>query len=288
MMNPASTIPVSSESAQPPAQAEHRRGTRLFVAVPVILAGKDAEGRKFREESRTLSISRTGATIETSRVIVPGAELLIKNPSLGITVRARAVRLTQRASQLSLLAVELFDLKNVWGIQYPPQDWRLSPPAAVKREKAPASAAPAKVIEIDLSGPLTASLADSERSEPGPNPKDALERPEEECRTLPDIEAELRDLVQTAVNFSACLESLLSRTQEASRRIREGTEASPKHTDPDSGEEQIALAAQDMIEKFTSQLGEADRRIRAAQHSQRTETLRRPARDAAKVISRRP
>lgn len=247
-MDPTSIVPVSNAEAQPPGQAEqadqvkraeHRRGARLSVAVPVILAGKNAEGAKFREECRTLSINRTGATLETSHVIMPGAELLIKNPSLGMTVRARAVRYTKRSTpgKLSLVAVELIDLKNVWGIQYPPQDWHRSRPAVSKPEKLPAAASPVKVIEIDLNGPLPPSVAGREGFRPKLDPQGQPNRLEEKTKSLLEIGESLTNLAQAAANFSGSLERLLCQAQELSRRIREETRTSLKHTDRISGEE---------------------------------------------------
>ncbi|MGH9377785.1 MAG: hypothetical protein ACRD1I_03195 [Terriglobia bacterium] len=266
-MDPTSTVPVSNAEPRPPApagQAEHRRGTRLSVAVPVILAGKNAEGVKFREESRTLSINRTGATLETSHVIMPGAELLIKNPSLGITVQARAVRFTKRSTpgKLSLVAVELVDLKNVWGIQYPPQDWHRPRPAAARPEKLPAAASPVKVIEIDLNDSLPPSPPGSVELKPKFDPQGPVNRLEEKTTILLEIGESLANLAQTAAKFSASLERLLCRTQELSRRIREEARTSPKHTDQISAEEQIVAAAQDASKKFTGQFREAAGSIR--------------------------
>lgn len=129
--------------------SEKRRCTRLRVAAPVIVAGKDSLGRKFREETRTLSINRLGAAIETAHVIAPGADLLIKNQFMGVTVRARALRWTRgEEAGLSQLAVELLDLKNVWGIQYPPADWR---PCALEMGTAHRRDFLRPMVEIDLS-----------------------------------------------------------------------------------------------------------------------------------------
>lgn len=160
---------------------EKRRCTRLRVAAPVVVAGKDSLGRKFREETRTLSINRLGAAIETSHVIAPGADLLIKNQFMGITVRARALRWARgEEAQLSQLAVELLDLKNVWGIQYPPSDWRQ---CALEMGTAHHKNILRSVVEIDLS--------------------------EVEPSALPEEETEIAALLKSSKEFSGKLEVLL-------------------------------------------------------------------------------
>lgn len=232
---------MDSQLASPalPAQfAEQRRGTRLLVAVPVILAGKDAAGRKFREETRTLSINRTGAAIETSRSIAPGVELLIKNAPMGVTVRARALRWRRRDAELPFLAVELIDVKNVWGIQYPPADWRL----ALARAAAPI---PPKVVEIDLSGPLDfpCEAMPSPGAARGSTPSLPQSPGSRRQRPDSDFAGEIMDAAKAARDLSARLESLLDPGQV------------------EQGEEGLAAAARDLILKFTLHLESFNQRL---------------------------
>lgn len=213
---------------------EQRRCTRLFVAVPVILVGKDSTGRKFLEETRTLSINRMGAAIETSHPIVPGVELLIKNASMGVTVRARALRWRRRDREMPFLAVELLDVKNVWGIQYPPADWRL---AGISK-RAPSLP---KVIEVDLSDALTAPPEDEPALDSLPNKALPSGMAFEDVRS--GFENEIVDAAKAARELSDSLEALLH--QAGSARV----------------EKSVTLAAHDLIGKFTLHLDSINHRL---------------------------
>jgi hypothetical protein len=115
-------------STKPP-DANQRRSTRLLISVPIVISGKNARGEAFREETRTISISRQGASIATAQPMAAGAEIIIENPPLHLAVKARVIRFFEKSSQddLNQIGVELLEAKNVWGIQYPPGDWQKAP-----------------------------------------------------------------------------------------------------------------------------------------------------------------
>ncbi|MGH9326407.1 MAG: hypothetical protein ACRD2B_06945 [Terriglobia bacterium] len=244
--------PGAETTKTSPDDANQRRSTRLLVAVPVILSGHDAKGERFREECKTTFINRQGASISVSHVITPGTELLVENPPLGIRVRARAVRFVEKtaAAGLHQVAVELLELKNVWGIRYPPQDWQRSLPTPVRPEKK-ASPVPA-TIEIALP-PQLQSLTPYPQppipnlQPPAPNPQpvtgslhpegvlsrefvenslakattaldarlqDAFARLEANRSDFCGIEERLTHLAETAAGSCASLEALISKKEE--------------------------------------------------------------------------
>lgn len=225
--------PLANPVSTPPS-VEQRRCTRLLVAVPVILVGKDSAGRKFLEETRTLSINRMGAAIETSHPIVPGVELLIKNASMGVTVRARALRWRRRDRETPFLAVELLDVKNVWGIQYPPADWRLAEVSKGERSLP-------RVIEVDLSDAMTAP------PEPDPALDSMIHKPLPSGLAFEDarsgFESEIVDAAKAAREFSAGLDALLHQASGA------------------RCEKSVALAARDLIQKFALHLEGVNHRL---------------------------
>ncbi len=155
--NAAAPAQIAPFEGKIPSSGERRRTSRLCITIPVVLSGKDASGKAFREECWTMSISRHGASVKILRAIAPGAELLIENPCLGTTALARALRFKegQSARDLGVVALELINVKNVWGIRYPPKDWRLDtfPSAGLEISGRPPSAA--DIHEIDLEGSLS-------------------------------------------------------------------------------------------------------------------------------------
>ena len=65
------------------APAEIRRSSRLAISLPIVVHGKDAQQKAFREDTRTLLVNRHGAKILISQPMMVGAEVLIENPALG-------------------------------------------------------------------------------------------------------------------------------------------------------------------------------------------------------------
>jgi hypothetical protein len=295
----AISAPVSPEKAQPPLRPEKRRSTRLSVAVPVTLVGNDAGGEKFLEECKTVSIDRNGATIETSRVIARGTELLIRNVSLGITVRARAVRFIEReaSGRPSMVGVELIDSGNVWGIQYPPKNWQRAAPPARKQERAAPAPSPVNVIEIDLSDALPPSLISNvAESAPGRSLEHAatlaerageidvkshsgahrlLDPPQEGRKALLALEERLASMAQSIAGSFARLEGLISQAREAEqharnevekagKRLEESCAESEAHRPRIAGEakEQISGVTESLLEEFLGQLNEAAQSVR--------------------------
>lgn len=115
--------------------AEQRRSTRLLVMVPVTFSGKNAQGDPFREETHTLSVNGQGASLATSQVLAPRTIVLLENTSLGITAKAKIVSFRKNDPMPHQAGVELLEPKNIWGIQYPPHDWRRAPRPAPEPER---------------------------------------------------------------------------------------------------------------------------------------------------------
>ena len=111
-----------------------RRSTRLFISIPVVISGVDADGNSFSEGVRTLIVNKHGGKIATTHDLVMGTEVLIENPALGIAAKASVVWLGEKSysGDLHHVGFQLFEAQNVWGIAFPPDDWRSEP-----REEAP-------------------------------------------------------------------------------------------------------------------------------------------------------
>jgi hypothetical protein len=126
--------------------AAGRRSTRLAIAIPITLSGKDASDRAFKENSRTVIINKQGAKIVTFHQLALGSEVMVENRALGRSAKATVVWLGDRKSSKDAqeVGVQLFEAQNIWGIDFAPEDWQEGPPigeGGQRLEKAPAPSA---------------------------------------------------------------------------------------------------------------------------------------------------
>jgi hypothetical protein len=116
-----------------PESAPLRRSTRLLLAIDVILSGQDEDGQPFREETRTVEVSRYGAKIGTQHRLELGARVLIENCALARTATAKVVWKGNGSSSQNPLLIgvellELFEPERIWGVESPPRDWQEDSP----------------------------------------------------------------------------------------------------------------------------------------------------------------
>lgn len=126
--------------------AAGRRSTRLAIAIPIALSGKDASDRAFKENSRTVIINKQGAKIVTFHQLALGSEVMVENRALGRSAKATIVWLGDRKSSKDPqeVGVQLFEAQNIWGIDFAPEDWQEGPPigeGGQRLEKMPAPGA---------------------------------------------------------------------------------------------------------------------------------------------------
>lgn len=130
-----------------------RRSTRLSIAIPIAISGKDAAGNSFKENSRTAVINKQGAKILTTHQLALGAEVVIENRALGLSGKAIVVWIGDRVSTKEAveMGVQLLESANIWGIEFPPEDWQEGPPigpGGVKLEAAGATSIPVRPPEV--------------------------------------------------------------------------------------------------------------------------------------------
>ncbi len=130
-----------------------RRSTRLSIAIPIAISGKDAAGNLFKENSRTAVINKQGAKILTTHQLALGAEVVIENRALGLSGKAIVVWIGDRVSTKEAveMGVQLLESANIWGIEFPPEDWQEGPPiglGGVKLEAAGVTSIPVRPPEV--------------------------------------------------------------------------------------------------------------------------------------------
>ncbi|MGD0009121.1 MAG: hypothetical protein ABSE93_11335 [Terriglobia bacterium] len=132
-----------------------RRSARLSIIVPVTVRGTDAAGQAFKENTWTISVNQHGGRLATFHQLAPDDQIVIENPLLGRTAKARVNRVCEKrfAEDPYEVCVELLEAQNVWGVKLPPEDWRKehqivpgdqkspTPQAAPQAPKTPAATA---------------------------------------------------------------------------------------------------------------------------------------------------
>jgi HPt (histidine-containing phosphotransfer) domain-containing protein len=131
-----------------------RRSSRVAVAIPISLSGRDASGRAFKEFSRTTVLNKHGAMLSTFHDLPLGTEVEVENRALGRKAKAHVVWLGEKRGPKDPveIGVQLVTPENIWGVELPPDDWQDGPPlpptARVEKRPAPATpSAPANPAE---------------------------------------------------------------------------------------------------------------------------------------------
>jgi len=105
------------------------RRKRSAVPVPITVTGVDKQGQSFREDSRTLVITRHGMMIETIHRVNLGAEITVENPALGRKSAGRVVwcGAEQSASKVNEIGIYLSDAGDICGIELAPEETEQGP-----------------------------------------------------------------------------------------------------------------------------------------------------------------
>lgn len=136
--------------------SNRRRSTRVVISIPIVLSGTTKQGQPFREEARTLIVNKHGAKVVFSRQIEEHAQIRIENPANKLSCPGRVIWASEQATADGRfeLGIGFYEPIDLWGIDFPPDDWReaqateAAPPtsprplAAVPGRPAPAAVAP--------------------------------------------------------------------------------------------------------------------------------------------------
>ena len=117
------------KQTKPSAPGATGRRKRSAIPVPITISAVDKDGQSFREDSRTLVITRHGMMVETIHRLNLGAEITVENPALGRTSTGRVVWCgnEQSASQVNEIGIYLTDAGVLCGVELAPEDNKQRP-----------------------------------------------------------------------------------------------------------------------------------------------------------------
>jgi PilZ domain len=98
-----------------------RRSDRVSVTVPIEVIGRDINGHQFEQQTRTLVISRYGASIALACKLAPRQEFVIRRQGIEKKAKVRVVKQVGGQSGEYVYGVMLLDPSvNLWAIEFPP------------------------------------------------------------------------------------------------------------------------------------------------------------------------
>jgi len=117
----------------------YRRNTRLPVAVPITIRGKDPFGRPLQETARTLDVGKQGIRVEALNPPPTNAEITVAYDKAGQAQSARVVWRggVKRPNGRTEIGVEFLrpvDAEGMWRVKSP-EDWRKGPLALTTTQK---------------------------------------------------------------------------------------------------------------------------------------------------------
>ena len=107
-----------------PSISSERRSTRIFLRVRVVVAGKNTDGRRFREACETIVINAHGGLVYLNQPVAMDAMLVLANPFTQEEQECRIVYLGEAVEKGQRVGVEfLSPAPHFWGVELAPGDW---------------------------------------------------------------------------------------------------------------------------------------------------------------------
>jgi hypothetical protein len=107
-----------------PSVSSERRSTRIFLRVRVVVAGKNSDGRRFREACETIVINAHGGLLYLNQPLAMDAMVVLTNPFTQEEQECRIVFLGDDAVKGQRIGLEfLSPAPRFWGVELAPGDW---------------------------------------------------------------------------------------------------------------------------------------------------------------------
>jgi hypothetical protein len=116
-----------------------RRSQRLFLNMPVIVAGERPNGNKFAERTTTAVVNAHGALVLLTEPVHGEQMLRIQNVKTGEEQSCKVVDVGSKSDGKTEVGIEFLEpAPRFWHIAFPPEDWNLNSPEAKRSGKASA------------------------------------------------------------------------------------------------------------------------------------------------------
>ena len=143
MTKPKASPPVTATKASATKgfanPAIKRRSSRVAIDMPVEVFGQQANGKVFREETRTTVVNAHGALLNLASAVEIKPSVLLINKITQLEVQCRVISQKDTEKGNTELSVEFIDPQpRFWGIAFPPEDWNNADrkkPGSHSREK---------------------------------------------------------------------------------------------------------------------------------------------------------
>jgi hypothetical protein len=100
--------------------ADKQSAKSLARELQVEVFGADLDGLQFIEQTRTLTITRDGATIPLANKLAPESELIVRNPVTNQEAAARVVDLALDPVRVHVYGIVFVDPSvNLWQVEFP-------------------------------------------------------------------------------------------------------------------------------------------------------------------------
>jgi len=107
-----------------PLEENKRRSSRVFIKLPVLIAGKNTDGQAFRETSETIVVNAHGALLYLQAQVTMETIVLLTNPLTQEEQECRIVFMGNASEKGTRIGVEfLTPAPRFWGVEFPPADW---------------------------------------------------------------------------------------------------------------------------------------------------------------------
>ncbi len=101
-----------------------RRSSRVFTRIRVKLAGKNQQGRRFREATETIVVNAHGGLLYLAQDLELGSILVLTNPFTQDELECRVVYLGDDCDKGRRIGIEfLTPSPRFWGVEFAQPDW---------------------------------------------------------------------------------------------------------------------------------------------------------------------
>ncbi|HEY7678985.1 MAG TPA: hypothetical protein VIC04_00605 [Terriglobia bacterium] len=101
-----------------PGDHENKRSSpRLTLTIPVVILGKDSNGKSIIEKTHTVVVNQRGAKVVTSHSFALGASVDVAVPHLKRLSGARVVWLGSHDSDVPAIGLDLGQCSDFWGVE---------------------------------------------------------------------------------------------------------------------------------------------------------------------------